>query len=278
MMKYESLIRQRFEVISQSGDEFLCRCPFHNDTGKPNLYANGDKGLYFCHACKAKGKVDGDIPPDWESLIARLGGPLEPPTPDTYGEEWLDQFDIVETSYWEERGYTPETIKQWRLGYNPWKDAGTIPIRNDDGDILGVIRRNFDPEMPKYMYPKGVKLSKILWGASALTEEHTKVALVEGSLDAIACWQARVPALGLLGSHMSLFQYKLLKRLDIRHIVVFTDNDDAGRSGAEEIIEVVDDILVSVARYRPYWNAKDPSDLTDQQIRKAFHSAKRIHS
>lgn len=273
--KYERLIERRFSVVSVSGDEYLCHCAFHEDTGKPNLYVNGVSGLFFCHVCGAKGKIDGDIDPDWQGLIERLSGSLEPPEPTYYGERWLRQFDF-EHPYWEERGFSEQTIMRWQLGYDPSRDHCIVPSRDENGNIIGVIRRRLqvEPGEPRYLYPKGFPLTKMLFGAWRLGRKHNKVALVEGSLDAIKCWQSRVPAVALLGSRLSAAQHRLLHELNLHEVVIFTDNDRAGREAVEDIAEVVEGIGVSAVRYRPYWDAKDPGDLTGQQIRKAYHSAR----
>jgi len=42
--------------IRWKGNQGTARCPFHNDH-KASLSLNADKGLYFCHACKAAGNL-----------------------------------------------------------------------------------------------------------------------------------------------------------------------------------------------------------------------------
>jgi DNA primase len=277
-MKYEQLIRARFNVVSQHGDEFLCTCPYHNDTGRPNLYANGAKGLFLCHACGAKGKLDGDVPEDWGGLLSRLrGADIPPPEPVTYGPEWLHQFDHP-CSYWQQRGFTSQTIRKFQLGYDPFRDEAIIPVRNEDSDLIGAIRRRLSVNDggPRYLYPKGFPLSRTLFASWMLGARHSKVALVEGSLDAVACWNAGVPALALLGSRLTVTQHKLLHRLGVQHIVVMTDNDTAGRDAVDQIYTESAGLLISVGVYRHYWTAKDPADLQPSQIKKMFHSAKRI--
>lgn len=278
-LRYEQLIKQRFHVVSQHGEEFLCKCPYHEDTGRPNLYVNGAKGLFLCHACGAKGKIDGDIPADWMGLLERMRTAIDPPEPDFYDNAWLKQFQTFPTDYWTERGLSESVIRRFELGYDMLRDQGIIPVRDEHSRLVGAIRRNLHPQPgePRYLYPKGFPLSKTLYGSWMLGAKHTKVALVEGSIDALSCWSARVPALALLGARLSVTQHRLLHRLDVKHIVIFTDNDTAGQDGADEIQESVDGLLVSRVQYRPYWTATDPGGLRPEQIRKAFHSAKRLN-
>lgn len=275
MMRYEQLIRNTFTVVSEHGDEFLCKCPYHDDTGRPNLYANAVKGVFLCHACGAKGRLESrELPEDWEGLLKRMDMKLEPPPPTFYNNTWLDQFDNP-CDYWRSRGFSDQTIRQWKLGYDIMRNEGTIPVWDERSRLIGAIRRRFAKDGPKYLYPKGFPLSRILFGSHRLGKNHRKAAIVEGSLDTIACWNARVPALGLLGAHITETQHQLLHKMDVHHIVLMTDNDVAGDAAVESVLDTVKGITVSVAQYRSYWNAKDPGDLQPQQIRKMFHSALR---
>lgn len=274
-MVYADLIEQRFEVVSVSGAEFLCVCPFHNDTGKPNLYANAEKGLYFCHACGAKGSL-GEAEPTADRLRTLLRKMESRPksATKTYPESWLQQFDN-HTDYWSMRGFSDAIVRRFNLGYDVLRNEATIPVRRMDGKLIGAIRRRLDVDAggPRYLYPRGFPLSRILFGTWMLGRSHSKIALVEGSLDAVACWDARVPALAMLGSNLTSSQHRILHELGVEHVVIFTDNDSAGRQAVLQIREEVSGIAVSAVKYRSYWNAKDPGELTKPQIRKAFHSA-----
>jgi DNA primase len=53
-------IRAEFErrgvEFKQSGSTLVAKCPFHED-GNPSLSLNEKDGVFFCHACQAKGSV-----------------------------------------------------------------------------------------------------------------------------------------------------------------------------------------------------------------------------
>lgn len=278
-MKYEKLIRQTFEVVGVSGEEFVCMCLWHNDSGKPNLYVNGKKGLYLCHSCGAKGHMSkmGPVPTATSDELKERMTKLRSVTNDQhqYSEAWLSRFDFPH-DYWTSRGLSTSIREKFDLGYDPLKDVLTIPVRDEDGVILGTIIRRLDDQKPKYLYPAGFKIGRHLFGAWLLKEDqrHT-VALVEGSIDAIACWDARVPALAMLGARLTVDQRDVLKRLGVKTVVVFTDNDNAGRNAVYQVKEQLrhTGINVKVAVYRSYWSAKDPAELRPEQRRKAYHSA-----
>lgn len=283
-MRYESVIKKSFDVVSTSGTEFLCRCPWHDEGGKPNLYINGEKGMYLCHSCGKKGhlkNIMANLPrPSAQDITDRLkkiadDRNVEPQR--VYKESWLKRFDFPH-EYWESRGFTEDVIRDFELGYDPMMDRVTIPMRNEDGELLGVVQRVLDDAKPKYRYPKGFPIGSSLF-ASWMVGEHRKVALVEGTLDAIACWDARVPALALLGSRLTVSQAQLLQRMGITTVVIFTDNDKPGREAVLQIHEQLrgSGITRKVVKYRSYWGAKDPGELTPQQRRKAYHSATAWH-
>lgn len=277
-MRYESTIRAHFDVMGTAGDEFICRCRWHEDAGKPNLYINATKGCFLCHVCGHKGHLNSleKLPPmqteDLRDRLKTLKTPVPRPVPKPEG--WLRQFGLAHPA-WQTRLSDP-IITKFQLGYDPMTDSLTIPFRDEYGVLYGVIQRRLDDQKPKYRYPRGIKIGRYLFGAWVVPPDQKKVALVEGSVDAMACWEARVPALGLLGSRLSDDQVRVLQRLGIRHVVTMTDADKAGQAAIPQIIEALSGtgIAVSIGVYRPYWNVKDPADLTPTRRRKIYHSAK----
>lgn len=283
-MKYDAAIKAAFTVVQTSGDERICPCPFHKDGGKPNLYANARSGLYFCHACGAKGHVDkGNNKTDDEQRclwvqdgIEELRNPRKSKTP-TYDDTWLDRFDHRH-DFWEARGFSDEIVQAFRLGYDPSTDMLTIPIRTSAGAVVGVVRRRTPEQVqaglrPKYLYPTGFKMGRMLFAADRIAEAGvTKVALVEGALDAVACWAAGVPAMALFGARLSVDQSKLIKRLGVNTVVCMTDNDGAGDAAVHSVKETLTGTTVLVGWYRDGW-PKDPGELTIKQRKLMFDTA-----
>jgi DNA primase len=291
MSRYLAFIEQNFDIHRMTGDEACTLCPYHNDR-RPSMYINTATGLWLCHSCGAKGNI--------EALAEHLGVTLldqgvpvhalrrrlerckvvslkelaEPPKRVREGDLENYRFDHP---YWtQKRGFTPDIIKKFDLGWDPNRDMLTIPIRDSVGRLKGIIYRKLDDSKPKYLYPTGFPIGKALYGSWMVRKsDHRKVALVEGAPDAIACWDARVPALALLGARLTKDQRKLLLSLGIRTVVIMTDNDRAGRAAVGQIKKALykSGITVAVGQYRSFWTAKDPGELTVIQRRKIFHSA-----
>ena len=273
----ETAVRQQFEVDHIEGEEMVARCKWHADTGRPNLYVNGTTGLYYCFVCGARGKVDGALSAsDHISALRRrlqaLGSPVEP-VDGIKPEGWLRQFTAGH-SYWSTaRGFNEATINSWQLGYDPNTNRLTIPIRTAHGQLLGAIYRAWDDGKPKYLHPRGFRTGQHLFGAH-LVGDRKRVALVEGPLDAIACWHARVPALAVYGARLTEGQVDLLHYLGVRVLVPMFDRDRPGTEAEMRVLEIGpgNGFIVRTGEW-PSPTAKDPAELRSSQRRSFWLSA-----
>lgn len=267
-------IERQFEVHHWESDEALCRCRWHDDHGRPNLSVNGVTGLYKCWVCDAKGKIGG-LSEDEELTVmkAKLRAIEDVQTEfiEVRPEAWLKQFS--KHPYWHTaRGFSRPTIERFNLGYDPNSNRLTIPVRTIDGKLMGAILRALDQESkPKYLNPKGFRSGHHLFGAHLLNGQE-RVALVEGPLDAVACWDARVPALATYGARLTEGQAQMLRMLNVSVVVPFFDNDLAGRMASDSIKAIVPDMII----HRGEWlwpTAKDPGELRPDQRRRFWRSA-----
>lgn len=279
-MRFDPKIKARFDVQSRSGEERIAPCPFHNDGGKPNLYINARTGLYYCHSCGARGHVgkttDGVPLSTLKERLAEVGKPV-PEKMQPRSESWLDRYDNDHPYWQQDRGFSARVIKQFRLGYDPMADMLTIPIRNVNGMPVGVIHRRTPDQIeaghrPKYFHPTGFKMGRSLFGISHVTGlayDVRQIAVCEGPLDAIACWDAGFPAVALYGARMTEDQARILRRAGIPQVVCMTDNDPAGDNAVASIHDALPGVRVRVGMYRPGWG-KDPGELTAEQRLKMF--------
>jgi DNA primase len=311
---YEDFARKHLDIINVSGEEAMVRCVVHDDS-KASMQFNLRTGLWVCFACHEGGSIkrlcrELGIPiaaepePDLDDIYAKITELGKEPKKGNKGvqpESLLKRYSIP-TRYWAERGFDKKTVKAFDLGNDPMNDAVTIPLRNDAGQLLGVIKRYLGDDVElRYRYPKGFKRSLNLFASWLL--EHTDtdtVAICEGSLDAIKCWMAGVPAVAVYGSSISRSQIRLLRQLGVGHVVLFFDNDKAGwaandlcvgikhhsragRNGERVQSKQYDPhydlrrwFLVSQVKYQKGW-ADDPGALTPKQIRKAVSKARLLN-
>ena len=276
-MRYAPIIEANFQVVNKSGDEYNCVCPWCSND-KPVLYANAVKGLYVCFTCHEKGRLDelGALPLQTTSGLRDRLARLKQVAPEQhyYPEGWLRQFDVP-TPYWtQERTLDPETVDRFGLGFDPFSNRVTLPLRDVHGRVLGVTYRRLDDGRPKYLHPKGFPIGRHLYG-SWLLDDVTTVAIVEGQVDAVRCVSERVPAVALMGSRITRDQIKVLQRRGVQKVVLMLDNDSAGQHGTMAIHEALSGsgIRVVAGWYRPYWRVKDPDGLKGDRLRKMYYSA-----
>jgi DNA primase len=244
--KYESFAQQYLDVVhsSEGSPEVMCRCVL-DEHSSPAFQFNLDSGLFYCFRCDEGGSITSlmrhlgvsyrtpapdvrDVTKKLESL--RRGGQSKRSQPDPLPESWLRRFDFP-TAYWQQRGFSPATIDAFDLGYDPMENAVAIPIRNINGELLGAIRRYLDEDVElRYRYPLKFSRSKNLFGSwLADADDSHSVVLCEGAIDAMSVWQAGYPAVAQYGSSISPSQIRLLRRMGFGEVVLFYDNDKAGR-------------------------------------------------
>lgn len=303
-MKYESFAKDNLPIVTVLGQEATCRCVVHEDSN-PSMRFNMESGLWVCFACGARGNVHTlarhlglngvdtsvrlrDVYDALRRLERPSGGPRSLP------ESFLTQYEIP-TSYWEEdRQLSLSVIEHFQLGCDPMEEFVTIPMRDINGNLLGVIKRYLDPDaQPRYKYPKGMQKSHHLFGAWRVSKiKNAKtVVLTEGSIDAMKVWMAQYPGMAILGSEVSPHQIKVLQALDVRRVILFFDNDKAGqrctsaalgfseiRTGGEtrKVYRKEHDLRrhfsVERASYS-HTSSKDPGGMTSAQIEAAIRDA-----
>jgi hypothetical protein len=191
-----------------------------------------------------------------DELVKSLAEELEPVH---YTESWLNQFDSGPVhAYWISRfGYA--AIKHFRLGFDPDRDAVTYPLRSPAGRVLGVVRRRLTHDGgPKYRYPVGINVSDLLFNYSA--DARKTVFLVEGALDAVACWEVGIEAFAVYGARISERQIELINRTGALDIVCVFDQDEAGETAYEQVKELAREHFV----HRMSWDralGKDVAEL-----------------
>lgn len=293
MSDFTDVAEKYLDVTGRSGDEWMARCPFHDDSSA-SLQFNIKKGLFICFACQEKGTAKklieffGGRYTDPDVAVADIYKKLDliesysesypgaPETPRVLPESTLKRYAFP-TDYWASRGLSKATQEVFDLGYDPIENDAIIPVRNIDGGLIGVIRRRLEVESgPRYLYYRGFPRKTSLfasWLVSASLTDY--VVITEGSLDAVSVWQAGFPAVAQYGSSMSKEQAVILRRLGVSRVVLFYDNDKAGQQANEYAVDLLRDFLVSVVRYDDK-DAKDPGGMDDKTIAKKIEGAMSI--
>ena len=127
-----------------------------------------------------------------------------------------------------ERGWEPETLGRWAIGFDGERIA--VPITNQRGALQGVLRLRVDVwQKPKVLAAAGSRLGLI---------PHPEVAagsvvLVEGPSDMLAARSVGLPAIAVPGTHAWRAEWG--SALAGRDVTVVMDADRPGRDAAARI-------------------------------------------
>lgn len=270
--------------LAAGGREVTCPCFFPEcnepaDSDKRKLYVNRDSGVFFCFRCNARGHIN--------SLRQMLGDePIALQSEDPYArhlildqavtaaEEMLFANEPVLRYLMDERGLTPETIMERRIGFVPesWSLIDCLPQQFTKDQILtsGLVHKSGPQEGKDYFTNKilipffarghilqirarrwGNAGPKYLSGPGEVVRAYNMdsldnaedVLICEAELDAIAVAQAlaameRLPRrMGVIGlSGANTWPEDLDDRLsEAKRIFFAFDADTAGRKAAEKL-------------------------------------------
>lgn len=200
------------------------------------------------------------------------------PKSNLVSEEELDKYRYTHP-YWKKRGIIDENlIELFDLGYDKETDCITMPVRDINGNCLFVARRSVKTKY--FNYPQGVE--KPLYGLYELWQQAItavqyedgkvkqkyysrmffpeEVIVCESMIDALTAWQFGKYAVALNGLGTEL-QFKQLRELDCRKLILATDNDEAGLKARDRIRRNVKNKIITEYQFPEGY--KDLNDLKD---------------
>lgn len=182
----------------------------------------------------------------------------------------------IPSSYFLNRGFLKSTLEYFEVGDCIDKNAklydrAIIPIHDETGNsILAYICRSTkEYKLPKFLiYPKGFDKRFCLYNMHrALPHIKDKKCLfiVEGQGDVWKLYEAGVyNVVGMFGKVLTKEQQKRLQQLPLTHIIILTDNDQAGR---ESKIQLQRQLGRFYKLTFPHLSHKDIGDMSIKQIK-----------
>ena len=279
-----------FEVIIERGDEVMAKCPFHDDNN-PSFSANLKKGVYYCFACGAKGRIsefglekERDITFDDFQDLGLLLTPDDSaieqvfPLPKEYRP--IDSHSDRYMAYLHNRGIISKVIEKFHIGYcNDGDYAGRIVVpmkygfcaRSIYSEKIGFLM--YGKQFRKYLFPLGLPKSFMIFNCD---RKVNTLIITEGVFDVL-----KLASLGfnntvaILGSRLSPWQTHLICETGAREIFVMLDSDEAGNTGMQEIVmELVSKFSNIYIVRLP--SEKDPGDMDNsKEIVKLLSEAKK---
>lgn len=188
------------------------------------------------------------------------------------------QSGKVMHNYLRERGFTPETVKVFKIGWDEDLNRITVPIFDANSNLQGFIGRTVFNESDKEYFPlygngAKYKLYPPLKKSFSLFPIHKleiedELILVEGTLDALWMHQNGFKnTLSIITANIASDQVKLIEKLGVKSIILALDNDSAGKSGIEKCIKA---FKGDYKLYGVNYIGKDPCDHSKDELEEVF--------
>ena len=218
-----------------------------------------------------------------------------------------DVIDKMHNDFWESpaedymvnRGFEIDTLKTFQVGYSKAKNLVAVPMYAERDKPVGVVGRTLPPQEKGFRNSNNLPKKQIPFNIHNARTHGDTVIICEASFDAMRITQAGYPnVIALLGGYLTPWHHEIIDRT-FSKIIVMTDFDplhynvdckpckragyricnghNAGRDFGRQIVSQFPHKVVKWAAYDdtcvyPH-NAKDASDMTDDEIRKCLRDA-----
>ncbi len=321
-LRFEDVLQEYGVEVKRRGEQHTGFCPLPGHTGKrnsPSFSANLERGIFHCFGCQAKGNVldfavlmEKESPEDGRTVkkvAAKLRARFCPddakrngrkPTaaekPDEAADRQLEMEAVVNAPldfelqgldsghpYLLGRGYLPETIAHFGLGYcarGSLQGRVAIPLHGPDGKLVGYAGRVVDDETiteenPRYRFPsRREREGKVLEFRKSLflyngfrVDPGEDLTVVEGFPSVWWLHQHGFPrVVATMGSECSDEQVALI--LDavgpLGCVRIMPDGDKAGERMAQSLlVRLAPERLV---RWIKIPKDSQPTDLSEEEL------------
>lgn len=187
-------------------------------------------------------------------------------------EDILKSYLFIPYKKWVDEGININTQKEWEVGYD-WSTHRVItPIRNINGELLGIKGRAMDDNEFKYLYLYNLNKSIELFGLHKTLPfilKEKQIILFEGYKSIFKSWQYGIKNVSSFeGDDISLEQVNLIKSfgLDI-DIVLCYDKDKKEKDIKEQCKKFIGrKVYYTLDR----WNLLDDKDSPVDKGKKVF--------
>lgn len=179
------------------------------------------------------------------------------------------------SEYFISRGFKKTTLRHFQVGDCLHKgtmyERAIIPIHSDDGKntVAAIGRATKEYKSPKFLfYPKGFDKRYFLYNYHRAIETVNKthaLFIVEGQGDVWRLYEAGVKnAVSIFGKTVTKQQESKINKLPITHLIILTDNDQAGK---EAKVQIKRQFSRMYKLTFPKINTKDIGDMKVNEIK-----------
>lgn len=252
----------------------MTSCPFaqwlHHDGDDKNFsFGISVNNGFNCFTCGMKGSIielprklarfTHAVPYDMEDFIRDNMDFTEPYAHSTnytcYNKDILNKFEEAQ----EVLSLTKEDIAKWEIKQSNY--SLLFPVFRVPDELIAIKVRMIAVKAFYFLLNNNMKESGIWYG------QHFSVgktlALVEGERDAILL-SRYMPAWACLGMPTKA-QIEAIKGVRAKNIILFFDNDDAGRQMQEKVGKELSG-LFKLYRVKDYLDCKDPAELVEKNL------------
>ena len=291
------------EIVGETGNDFLCYCPFHSNRHTSSFSVSREKGAFICFnpSCGEAGTLqelvkrvmhkndfeamriiatkETESLENFDDLLSEAMN--EKPVFEEFSQDTLDKLHngLIKSdkakAYFKSRGIEIQALKDFSLGYSENMDMVTVPVHSPDGLPIGIVGRSVEGK--SFKNSTNLPKSKTLFNIHRAKRIGAHVIVVESSFDAIRIHQAGFPnVVATLGGFLSKEQHHILNRY-FNRITIMTDTDLAGRELGLSIANKLrmKDVLWASYEYGKIYphEAKDAGDMTDEEIKACIKNA-----
>jgi len=160
------------------------------------------------------------------------------PKQQVYNDNVLNMFDKAITQDWREEGISLETAEKFELGFYINQNCMIIPVRDINGDLIGIRKRNyFKDELEQgrkyvpiliqntlYNFPTNVSLYGIYQNQNYI-RKYKKVVLFESEKSVLkydSIYKENI-ALSIFGMNFSRWQRDVVLSLGVEEVIIALD-------------------------------------------------------
>jgi hypothetical protein len=223
-------------------------CPWHDDDD-PSLLLNYGDGRYHCFGCGKHGHID-------ELLSSDFGKEIDLETVKMFHEKLMSKDLTLSRDYVRSaKGWTDKVLRDFMIGHNGTRL--TIPVWADKIGGRCINIRMYHPSKAPKMHSYGKGYGANVWFPFPPT--GPEIYLMEGESDTILARSKDLPAFCHTGG-AGYWCNQFTQDLDGKKVNIVYDNDKAGQSGANAVINAIK-FTSEVRNLRlPLSNGKDFSD------------------
>ncbi|MEE8325602.1 MAG: CHC2 zinc finger domain-containing protein [candidate division NC10 bacterium] len=281
--------RQLIARMRRRGNDLVGPCPIHHGDNPMAFVVSRSKNLWRCFTgCDAGGDVVELVRRLDQTSYARVAEyladlarlPLPPvfnngpchssPRPFVPFQRYIPldpEADLLRC-----KAIHPKTARHFEVGLYQGRGflqrSVGVRLHDPQGSPLGYAARHLQPCdircHGKWKFPPRFPKNRLLYNFHRIRAHNPKtLVLVECPWGVMRLHQIAIPAVALLGTHLSSRQHQLL--LPISHLIVMMDGDPAGRQAATRISQqLYAHPELSIASVP---DGLDPDQLTDDRLK-----------